>query len=39
MEVSGQCDASAALPPRNNPSTHLIGGWVGPRAVMDILEK
>jgi hypothetical protein len=39
MEVSGQCDATAALPPVNNPSTHLIGEWVGPRTVTDILEK
>ena len=39
MEVSGQCDATAALPPGHNPINHLIGGWVGPRTVMDSLEN
>jgi hypothetical protein len=37
MEVSGQLHAPAALPPRERaPGTHWIGGWVGPRAVLDI---
>ena len=31
MGVGGQQDAPAALPP-GKPSTHCIGGWVGPRA-------
>jgi hypothetical protein len=36
MEVSGQLHAPAALPPRErDPGTHWIGGWVGPRAVLD----
>jgi hypothetical protein len=25
--------------PGNNPGTHWIGGWVGPRAGLDVLEK
>jgi hypothetical protein len=40
MEVSGQLNAPAALPPGKEPlGTHLIGGWVGPRAVLDAVEK
>jgi len=31
MEVSGQLHFPAAVP----PDTHRIGGWVGPRAVLD----
>ena len=29
--VGGQHHAPAALPPRERPGTHCIGGWVGPR--------
>jgi len=33
MDVNVQLYAKAALPPREKfPCTHLIGGWVGPRA-------
>jgi hypothetical protein len=40
MEVSGQLHALAALPPRETaPDTHWIGGWVGPRAVLDVVVK
>jgi hypothetical protein len=40
MEVSGQLHAPAALPPRERaPGTHWIGGWVGPRAVPDVVVK
>jgi hypothetical protein len=42
MEVSGQLRASAALPPPpggRTPGTHWIGGWVGPRAGLDAMEK
>jgi hypothetical protein len=39
MEVSGQLHAPAALPPGENPSTRWIGGWVGPRAVLDTVVK
>ena len=39
MEVSGQLYALATLPPWQNLGTHWIGGWVGPRASLDVLEK
>jgi hypothetical protein len=40
MEVSDQLHAPAALPRRERaPSTHWIGGWVGPRAVLDAVVK
>jgi hypothetical protein len=39
MEVSGQLHALAALPPGKDPGTHWIGGWVGPRAVLDPVVK
>jgi len=32
MGVGGQHHAPAALPTGKRPSTHFIGGWVGPRA-------
>jgi len=32
MGVGDLRHASAALPPRKRPGTHLIGDWVGPRA-------
>jgi hypothetical protein len=35
MEMSGQLQAPAALP----PGTHWIGDWVGPRAVLDAVVK
>ena len=34
MEVGGQRHAPAALPP-GKTGTHCIGGWVGPKAVLD----
>jgi hypothetical protein len=37
MEVSGQVHATAALPPGKDP--HWIGGWVGPRAVLDVVKR
>jgi hypothetical protein len=37
MEVSGQLQAPAALPPGKEPL--VIGGWVGPRAVLDSVVK
>jgi hypothetical protein len=37
MEVSGQLHAPASLPPGKD--THWIGGWVGPRAVLDTVVK
>jgi hypothetical protein len=39
MEVSGQLHTPAALPPGRAPSTNWIGGWVGPRAVLDAVVK
>jgi len=40
MGMSGQLHAPAALPPREtSPSTHWIGGWVGPRAVLDMVVR
>jgi hypothetical protein len=40
MEVGGQFHDPAALSPREtNPVTHCIGGWVGPRAGLDIVKK
>jgi hypothetical protein len=40
MEMSGQLHAPAALPPEEiTPSTHWIGGWVGPGAGPDAVEN
>jgi hypothetical protein len=40
MQVSGQLHALAALPPGKEPlDTHWIRGWVGPRAVLDMVVK
>jgi hypothetical protein len=40
MEVSGQLHVPSALLPRERaPGIHWIGGWVGPRAVMDALAE
>jgi len=40
MEVSGQPHALAALfLGKEFPSTHWIGGWVGPRAGLDVVAK
>ena len=33
--VSGQQHAPTALYPRERPSTHFTGGWVGPRAGLE----
>jgi hypothetical protein len=39
MEVSVQLHAPAALPPSERaPGTNWIGGWVGPRAVLDTVD-
>jgi hypothetical protein len=40
MEVSGELHAPAALlPGKEPPNTHWIGGWVGPRAILDAVVK
>jgi hypothetical protein len=38
MGVGGQRHALAALPPERD-ATHCKGGWVGPRASLDGLQK
>jgi len=41
MEVSGQLDAPASLPPGRNPPRHFgMEGWVGHRAGLDaVMER
>jgi hypothetical protein len=40
MEVSGQLPALAAvLLKETAPGTHCIGGWLSPRAGLDIVDK
>jgi hypothetical protein len=40
LEVSGQLYAPAALSPgKRSPGIRWIGGWVGPRAVLDAVVK
>jgi hypothetical protein len=39
MEVSGQLHAPAALRPGKVSGSHCIGGWMGPRAGLDVTEK
>jgi hypothetical protein len=40
MEKSGQFHSPVALAPGERvPGTHWIGGWVGPRAGLDAVEK
>jgi hypothetical protein len=39
MEVSGQLHAPVALRNPLPPITNWVGGWVGPRAVPNALEK
>jgi hypothetical protein len=41
LEVSGQQHALAVFNPRgeNVPYTHRKGGWVGPKAGLDDMEK
>jgi hypothetical protein len=34
-----QRQAPAAFYPRERPSTHCTGGWMGPRAGLDVWEK
>jgi hypothetical protein len=37
MEVCGELHAPAALPRERASGTHWIGGWVGPRTVLDVV--
>jgi hypothetical protein len=39
MEVSGHLHVPAALPAEKDPSTHGIGGWMGPRASLDAVKR
>jgi hypothetical protein len=39
LEESGQLQALAALTWGKSPQYHWIGGWVGPRAGLDSVEK
>jgi hypothetical protein len=39
MEVGGQLNASAALPPVKEPGTHWTGDWVDPKAGLDAAKK
>jgi hypothetical protein len=36
MRVGGQLHALVALPLGKKPGAHCIGGWVGPRAGLDL---
>jgi hypothetical protein len=37
MEVSGQLHAPAALLPQRDHITHWLGGWVDPRASLEVV--
>jgi hypothetical protein len=39
MEVSGQLHALAAIPQETVPGTDFIGGWVGARVGLDVIER
>jgi hypothetical protein len=39
MEISGQIHAWLLYIQGKSPGTHFIGGWVGPRAVLDTVVK
>jgi hypothetical protein len=39
MEGSDQLHAPAILPRKIIPGSHCLGGWVGPRAGLDVMEK
>jgi hypothetical protein len=39
MEVSGQFNASAALPRGNERLSHWVGGWVAPEPICTCLMK
>jgi hypothetical protein len=39
MEVSGHLHAPAASPPGKEPLAHMLGGWVGSRAGLDVVVK
>jgi hypothetical protein len=40
MEVNGQLNApTASFPGESAPGSHLIGGWMGSKFGLEILEK
>jgi hypothetical protein len=39
MEMSGQLHDSATLPLGKEPGTYWRGGWEGPRAGLDVVER
>jgi len=39
MEMIGQHQALAALPPVKKPDTHCTGGWAGNSGGLDVSEK
>ena len=39
MTISSQLRAPASLPRGKDPGTQRVGGWVGPIAGLDVLEK
>jgi hypothetical protein len=39
MEMSGQLHATAVLSPGNEFGTHSVGGWVDPKADLELLEN
>ena len=39
VRVGGQRHTSTALTPGKKPGTHCIGGWVGPRARLEMCVK
>lgn len=39
MEVNSRLNSSAALHSGKTPSTDWIGGWVRPRAKLDVVER
>jgi hypothetical protein len=39
MGVGGQRHSPVAVPPAMRPTTSFIGGWMGPRAILDWSEK
>jgi hypothetical protein len=39
MEVSGQLHTPTALLLGRSPGTYWVGGWMGPRASLDAVDK
>ena len=39
MDVGGQSEGQAALPPGKRPGVNFTGGWVGPRFGLEVCGK